>query len=467
VKPSLKTITLRNLINFLLLLTVVILVVLGVRFRQISVQIMEDKALALAEVVKGGLTAHMKGGIMDKRDYFLNEINSLTLVENVKIIRSKEVNSQFGAGLDLEEHMDDMTRQVFERGEPIYVIDDLSLHPNMRAVVPFIASSKGELNCLKCHNVTEGTVLGAISLEMDLTGYRNITLALLLVVGGIAVVFIVLIISNNVRTIQHHVQGPLEELIKRGEDAYYKNTPIDESRFECAEFENVAREFNMFAVDILQNQSEIETKTKRLEELSAEIEDAHKETIYTMGVIEEHRSKETNYHTMRVTQYCALLAQKAGLSEYEVDLITTAAPLHDIGKLSIPDSILMKPCRLTDEEFAIMKNHAEIGFNMLRHSKRDVLSSAAIIAHQHHERWDGAGYPRGLKGDQIHVFGRIVALVDVFDALATKRVYKEKWPLDEVARYIESESGRQFDPKLSQLLLNNFDEFVAILNKYQ
>lgn len=466
-KPSLKTITLRNLINFLLLLMVFIMVVLGVRFRQISIQIMEDKALAIAEVVKGGLTAHMKAGIMDKRDYFLKEINSLPMVRDVKLIRSKEVNDQFGDGIHLEEQIDEMTRQVFEQRRPLYVINDLSLHPNMRAVVPFIASSKGELNCLNCHAVKEGTVLGALSLEMDLTEYRNITMTLLIVVGGIALVFIALIIANNIRTIQRHVQDPLEDLIKKGEDAYYKSTPIDETRFECAEFENVAREFNLFATDILHNQHEIEAKTRRLEELSAEIEDAHKETIYTMGVIEEHRSKETNYHTMRVTKYCGLLAQKAGLSDREVDLITTAAPLHDIGKLSIPDSILMKPCRLTEEEFAVMKNHAEIGFNMLRHSKRDVLTSAAVIAQQHHERWDGAGYPRGLKGEDMHIFGRIVALADVFDALATRRVYKEKWPLDKVADYLQSESGKQFDPRLVTLMLRDFDEFVAILEKYQ
>ena len=466
-KKSLKTITLTNLITFLLGLTIIILVILTWEFRQISIKIVEDKALALSDVVKAGITAHMKSKTMAKREYFLKEINSLPMVNDVKIIRSFEVITQFGSGIHLEKTMDDITKEAFESKVPVFIIDDLRIDPYMRAIVPFVASQKGNLNCLRCHNVSEGTVLGAVDFKLDLTEYRNVTIRLLVIIAFITAIFIFLIIANNFRTVQKYVHEPLESLMKGGEDAYYNNKPINENEFECLEFEHMAKEINLFTADIIKRKKVIEEKNIELEELNLEIEDSHKETIFTMGLIEEHRSKETKNHTMRVTKYCNLLGVKCGLSENEIDLLITAAPLHDIGKLGIPDSILLKPGQLSENEYEIMKSHSAIGHKMLKHSKRNILHAASIIAHQHHERWDGAGYPQKLKGNNIHVFGRIVALADVFDALLTERVYKKEWSMKDTIYFISNESGKQFDPDLVKIFEENISTFMEIKDKYQ
>lgn len=465
-KPTIKHITLKNLMVFLMLLSLTTLVVLTINFRSISVRIMEDKALAISEVVKAGLTSHMQAEIMAKRDYYLAEINALTLVNNVAIIRSKEVTDQFGAGHWREKEHDHITEEVFKTGQPVFILNDIEMEPYLRAIVPFIASTSEQLNCLKCHEVEEGTVLGAVDLRLDLTEYRDVTAKLLIAIGFVTFGFIFLIVINNFRTIQRYVQDPLNSLIKKTEDAYQTHTPINADEFECLEFEHVAREINLFTGEAAHRQELIEQKNMELEVMSQEIEQTLQETLFTMGVIEEHRSKETNNHTLRVTQYSQLLGSKYGLSDREVELLAMASPLHDIGKLGIPDSILLKPGKLTEQEYKVMKNHCQIGHSMLSHSKRDVLQAAAIIAHQHHEKWDGSGYPQGLAGENIHIYGRIVTLVDVFDALATKRIYKEKWALPEIVAYVEKERGRQFDPALVDLLLENMDAFLAIKHRY-
>ncbi|MFC1602847.1 HD-GYP domain-containing protein, partial [Pseudomonadota bacterium] len=293
------------------------------------------------------------------------------------------------------------------------------------------------------------------------------TAKLLAAMGFVTFSFIFLIVINNFRTIQRYVQDPLNVLIKKGENAYHTHIPIDANEFECLEFEHVAKEINLFTEEVIHRQDVIEKKNIELEELSNEIEDTLQETIFTMGVIEEQRSKDTNNHTLRVTKYSQLLGGLYGLSEREIEVLAIAAPLHDIGKLGIPDSILLKPGKLTEKEYEVMKNHCSIGYRMLSHSKRDVLQAAAIIAYQHHEKWDGTGYPQGLSGDEIHVFGRIVTLVDVFDALATERVYKKEWVLSEILAYIEEERGKQFDPKLIDILIENIDEFLEIKMRYR
>jgi len=466
-KPTIKHITLKNLMTFLMLLSLATLIILSVNFRSISVRIIEDKALAISEVVKAGLTSHMRAEIMGKRAYFLEEINALTLVNNVSIIRSKEVTDQFGAGHWREKEHDHITQEAFKSGQPVFILNDIEIEPYLRAIVPFIASTEEKLNCLKCHEVEEGTVLGAVDLRLDLTEYRNVTAKLLLAIGFVTFSFILLIVINNFRTIQRYVQDPLNNLIKRGENAYHTHTPIDADEFECLEFEHVAKEINLFTEEVIQRQEVIERKNLELEALSDEIENTLQETIFTMGVIEEQRSKETKNHTLRVTKYSQLLGNKLGLPAREVELLSMAAPLHDIGKLGIPDAILLKPGKLTEKEYEVMQNHCLMGHNMLSHSKRDVLQAAAIIAYQHHERWDGGGYPQGLSGEDIHIYGRIVTLVDVFDALAAKRIYKEKWALPQILAYIENERGKQFDPRLVDVLVENMDAFLAIKHRYR
>lgn len=201
--------------------------------------------------------------------------------------------------------------------------------------------------------------------------------------------------------------------------------------------------------------------------LQEDIVDTQREVIYKMGEIGETRSKETGNHVKRVAEYSRLLAIKAGMSEEEADLLYAASPMHDIGKVGIPDSILTKPGKLDEGEWEVMRSHCDIGFNILKKSERPILKAAAIISYQHHEKWDGSGYPRRLKEEEIHIFGRITAIADVFDALGTKRVYKEAWEHDEVLEYFRNESGKHFDPKLTELFLENMSEFLLIRDKFK
>ena len=198
-----------------------------------------------------------------------------------------------------------------------------------------------------------------------------------------------------------------------------------------------------------------------------ELEETQKEIIYTMGEIGESRSLETGNHVKRVAEYSKLLALLAGLGEKNANLLFIASPMHDIGKVAIPDAILNKPGRHTSEEFEIMKTHAEIGFNILRVSKRPTLRAASIVAYTHHEKWDGSGYPRGKKGKEIHIFGRITAIADVFDALGSDRVYKKAWELDKILELFQNERGKQFDPNLIDLFFVNLDDFLNIRKKFK
>ena len=200
--------------------------------------------------------------------------------------------------------------------------------------------------------------------------------------------------------------------------------------------------------------------------LTEEIVATQREVVLTLGEVVETRSKETAQHVKRVAEYSYLLAIRAGLSEDKAQLLRMASPMHDVGKIGIPDSILFKPGKLTEEEFSVIKTHTVIGHSILKNSPRRIMRTAATIALQHHERWDGTGYPHGLVEDETHVFGRITALADVFDALACDRVYKKAWPLDEVIGYLREQKGRQFDPLLTEIFLESMDEMLAIRARY-
>ena len=200
--------------------------------------------------------------------------------------------------------------------------------------------------------------------------------------------------------------------------------------------------------------------------LIEQMEATQNEIIYRLGQAAEKRSLETGNHVKRVAHISHLLAVKYGVDETLANLIKIASPLHDIGKICTPDAILNKPAKLTDTEWTEMKNHAVYGYEILNGSELASIDMAAKISLHHHERWDGQGYPSGLKGADIHIAGRITAVADVFDALASDRCYKKSWPLDEVFSYFKSQSGQHFEPELVNLLLNNWDEFVAIRNKY-
>ena len=202
-------------------------------------------------------------------------------------------------------------------------------------------------------------------------------------------------------------------------------------------------------------------------ELNDAIEETQREVIYAMGEIGETRSKETGNHVKRVAHYSHELALLYGLSHKEADKLQMASPMHDIGKVGIPDAILNAPRKLTKEEFEVMKTHASLGFNMLKNSHKPILQAAAIVANEHHEKWDGSGYPNAKSGEDIHIYGRITAVADVFDALGSDRVYKKAWELEKILELFEEESGKHFDPKIVTLFLDNLEIFLNIRKTFK
>jgi len=201
-------------------------------------------------------------------------------------------------------------------------------------------------------------------------------------------------------------------------------------------------------------------------ELHQDLEETQREIVYMLGEAVETRSKETGNHVKRVAEISKLLALDYGLSMEEAELSRLASPMHDVGKIGIPDAILNKPGRHTAEEFEIMKTHASLGYDMLKGSKRRILQAGAMIARDHHEKWDGAGYPHGRSGEDIHLYGRIVAVADVFDALGSDRCYKQAWPMDKIIALFGEERGRQFEPRLVDGLMDNLDKVTAIRDVY-
>ena len=219
-----------------------------------------------------------------------------------------------------------------------------------------------------------------------------------------------------------------------------------------------------------QQRKEYDELQRQFEEvalLQKEIEETQKEVVFTMGSIGESRSKETGNHVKRVAEYTYLLAQYYGLPEKECEMLKQASPMHDIGKVAIPDAVLNKPGRFNDEERTIMDTHAQLGFDMLQTSNRPLLKMAATVAYEHHEKWDGTGYPNKLAGEEIHIYGRITALADVFDALGSQRVYKPAWDDEKIFKMFKEERGTHFEPKLVDIFFDNLDEFLAIRDTFK
>lgn len=201
-------------------------------------------------------------------------------------------------------------------------------------------------------------------------------------------------------------------------------------------------------------------------QLHEDVASTQREIVYMLGEAVETRSQETGNHVKRVAEISRILAIAFGLPEEEVELIKLASPLHDIGKIGIPDAVLNKPGKLDPDEWQIMKSHAALGHRMLAGSNRKILKAASTIALEHHEKWDGSGYPHGKKGDDIHIYGRLTAIADVFDALGSDRCYKKAWPLDRILNLMKEERGRHFDPHGVDLFLANFDEIVAVRERF-
>jgi len=246
-------------------------------------------------------------------------------------------------------------------------------------------------------------------------------------------------------------KGKILTKSKSGKDNYSNVTivPLKNSKDEIVEYLGIRHDITQVV------------------QLHNELEETQRELIYRMGEIGETRSLETGNHVKRVAEYSKLLGEKYGLKTDEVNILFTASPMHDIGKVGIPDSILNKPGKHTPEEWEIMKTHSEIGFNILKSSSRPILKAASIISYTHHEKWDGSGYPKSLKGEDIHIFGRITAIADVFDALGSDRVYKKAWELDRILDLFKEQREKHFDPLLVDLFMKNLDEFLAIRDKYK
>jgi len=211
-----------------------------------------------------------------------------------------------------------------------------------------------------------------------------------------------------------------------------------------------------------QEYDELQKKFAEVEALQKEIEETQKEVVFTMGAIGESRSKETGNHVKRVAQYSKILALYYGMDKKEAEMLKQASPMHDIGKVAIPDAVLNKPGRFNESERKIMDTHAQLGFDMLNKSNRPLLQMATTVAYEHHEKWNGKGYPQGLKGEEIHIYGRITALADVFDALGSSRVYKKAWDDERIFKMFKEERGEHFDPKLIDIFFENLDEFLEV-----
>ncbi|WP_017445622.1 response regulator [Gayadomonas joobiniege] len=200
---------------------------------------------------------------------------------------------------------------------------------------------------------------------------------------------------------------------------------------------------------------------------AAELKRTRMQVIQVLGRAAEYKDNETGMHVIRMSHYSKILAIAYGFTEQAAEQLMHAAPMHDIGKIGIPDSIMQKPGRLTDEEFKIMQQHPEIGAEILGDCDSDLLRLARTIALTHHEKWDGSGYPNRLAGEAIPIEGRIVALADVFDALTSKRPYKDAWSVEKTMALIHEQKGLHFDPELVDLLTENLDKILAIKAQWQ
>ena len=200
--------------------------------------------------------------------------------------------------------------------------------------------------------------------------------------------------------------------------------------------------------------------------LHQELEATQSELVHTLSEVVEARSNETGRHVFRVGELSRLLAQLTGHNERDCTLLRQTAPMHDLGKIGIPDLILHKSGPLSADEWTIMQSHAGIGEQLLQKSRRPALQMAALIAGQHHEWWNGEGYPKRLQGEGIHPFGRIVALIDVFDALSHTRSYKQAWSMDRIIDHIRSRSAIQFEPALVDIFYANADKFIELWSRY-
>ena len=214
-------------------------------------------------------------------------------------------------------------------------------------------------------------------------------------------------------------------------------------------------------------ENEVENRIMEIVSLNKDVKETQKEIIFTMGTVGESRSKETGNHVKRVAEYSKILATYSGMDKFYAEMLKEASPMHDIGKIGIPDAILNKPGKHTEEETQIMKTHTELGYEMLKHSDKELLQIAAKISYEHHEKWDGTGYPRGIKSKDISIYARITAVADVFDALGSDRIYKKAWRDEDIFKMFLAEKEKHFDPNLVDIFLNNINDFLDVRDTFR
>jgi len=265
---------------------------------------------------------------------------------------------------------------------------------------------------------------------------------------------VLMVTANHETEVRHHaLQIGVTDFL---------NKPLDNTEF-------LARARNMLALRKSHKQlaNRAEWLADEVKKATVELIERERETIICLSKAAEYRDPETGAHILRMAHYSQLIAARLGLPEEQQTILLDSAPMHDIGKVGTPDLILLKPGKLDDEEFAIMKRHAINGYEILSRSKSPLLRVAAEIAHTHHEKFDGSGYPQGLSGEQIPLFGRIVAVADVFDALTSERPYKRAWSLEDAKQFLIDQSGKHFDPECVEAFLASWDDVMFIKTKFQ
>jgi len=459
-KQSIKTITVKKIMVLAFSFLICTLLIIGVNFQELINSTMRDKGISIAQSIENTLTHHMLDGSFEMKEEIIHTANTLPGIEDLKVIRTPKMNYQFS--LPTQEKLLAIPRikQTFDSKEIYIKLPNPFEKPALIQIsYPYFATAKHGLNCVTCHDAEHQDILAVLDFKVDTTQYRWMSANYLYTLMAFYIVALIGVAILLFWVLDKNVTAPLRWLVKRTKESYEQHVSIDTQRIEALELDYFANKVNEFNQLVLQRNQELEA-------INAEINLTQKEIILAMGNTCETRCQETASHVIRVAAVSALIGEKAGLSKEECDTLQTTAPMHDIGKVGIPDEILKKPGKFTSEEYDIMQTHCQIGFDIFRHSERPLLKTASIIAHQHHERWDGNGYPQGLKGEEIHIYGRIVAIADVFDALISPRCYKKPWEPERVFAYFKEHAGSQFDPHLAQLLLDNFTQAQAIVMKF-
>ncbi len=281
--------------------------------------------------------------------------------------------------------------------------------------------------------------------------------ALSILISGIVIVIFINYLTNPIKKIADKITSikSIDDISSEIEIVYPD------------EIGKLAFEFNKMNRRLVKSYTRLKTIAIREAAANREISLRELETLNVLSRTSDYKDPETGAHIARVAHYSKMLASFLGVDDENLDIIYYASPLHDIGKIGIPDAILLKPAKLTESEFEIIKTHTTIAYNILNNTRSKYLKAGAEIAISHHEKYDGTGYPKGLKGEEIPLPGRIVAIADVFDALTTSRPYKEPWPIGKAVEYMETQYGKHFDPAILKLFLDNLETVKKIYNNNQ